>query len=282
MANIKTTDAIVLNWNELFIVKDTVRRLLKEPDIERVIVVDNGSTDGSKDYLYERAGKIVGLGDGNLVKSYKETDGNKKMIFVDCPENAGSSRGRNFGLDVSFADYIFLIDGDILYVPGTISEYRRILEKYDDAACVGQNSFEMVYKYGHNGVLSPVEADVAMASEYTISDWFPMAWTQYGLFRGELLRDIKFVESYPFNLPGHGFEDDYLYHEFVERGYVSLAVDAPLYHHAAHSGLVELEKAGLSSMTDERKKEFEKRWGKNSGWRSVINNNPQKTTRERP
>lgn len=268
--------ALVLNWNELEVVKDSVRRLLKECD--EVIVVDNGSTDGSKEYFHKKAGTVL-IPDQQL----KFTAGNQKLTFIDWPENVGSSVGRNLGLAIAKGDYMFLIDGDILYVPGTIAEYIKILEAYPDAACVGQNSLQNVAKYGHNGTTSPLEADIRFDEDYTISDWFPMAWTQYGLFRGDLLREIRFVTEPPFDGPGHGYEDDWLYHEFKDRDLVSLATDKPLYYHMAHTGLSELQKAGLSDMGAERQKVSQKRWGKNSGWRETLSRTEiQQTTRPKP
>ena len=269
---------LCLNWNELEVAKDTVRRALKEPEIDEVIVVDNGSTDGSKEYFRKLAGTIL-VPD----KQLKFTDKNQKLIFIDWPLNAGASVARNLGIKVAKGEYIFLIDGDILYVPGTVAAYKKILDHYQDAACVGQNSFEMLSQTGHNGAYNPVDADIRMSEDYTISDWFPMAWTQYGLFRTQLLLDHPFVEEPPFNEAGYGFEDDDMYHQLKKAGYVSLSVDKPVYYHFAHSGIRELKKADLEIKMEERKKVFEKRWGRNSGWGDTLAKNPPaQTTRPKP
>ncbi|MBA2706140.1 MAG: glycosyltransferase family 2 protein [Blastocatellia bacterium] len=271
-----------LCWNQLEVSKDTVRRALKEPEIDEVIVVDNGSTDGTKEYYRKLAGVVATSGKDGLEKLEFKT-GNQKLIFIDWPVNAGASVARNLGISIAKGDYIFLIDGDILYVPGTVKEYQKILEDYPDAACVGQNSFEMVVQLGHNGTQNAIEADARMEEGYTISDWFPMAWTQYGLFRAELLRQYPFIEEPPYNEPGYGYEDDDLYHQLREVGYVSLAVDKPLYYHEAHGGIRELMKADLELKLKERKKVFEKRWGKNSQWSEWLNkHNPERTTRPKP
>lgn len=249
---------IVLNWNELEVSKDSVRRLLKEPDLE-VIVSDNGSTDGSKEYFRS-------LGD--------------KIKFIDLDKNYGSSVGRNRGIDICTGSNIFLLDGDILYVKGTIAEYQKILDKYPDAYCVGQNSMKLLNETGCNGVYDPLDADLSMGHDYEIEDWFPMAWTQYGLFRGDLLRKVRFVETPPFNAPGYGLEDDYLHHEMISLGYVSLSCSLPIYFHFNHSGIRELYKSDISVNTKARQKVFEKRWGKGSSWEINIRlNNPERTFR---
>lgn len=260
---------LILNWEELDVSKESVRRLLKEPDLEAVFVVDNGSIDGSKEY-------------------YENLENTARFHFVGLPTNQGPSVARNIGIDeirkvMREVDAIFLLDGDILYVPGTIKEYSKILSHYPDAFCVGQNSFELVMKYGYNGTTNPIEADIHMSDDYTISDWFPMAWTQYGLFLAHLLYDYPFIETPPFNEAGYGLEDDDFYHAMKERGYVSLAVDRPLYYHEAHTGIKELMKSGLSLKLKERKKVFEQKWGKRSQWSEWLQDNqPEKTTRLHP
>lgn len=240
---------ICLNWNEIEVSKDSVRRLLKEPDLE-IVVVDNGSDDGSKEYFRS-------LGD--------------KIKFVDLPKNMGASVGRNKGIEVATGENIFLLDGDILYVKGTIAEYQKILEMYPDSFCVGQNSIELLYKTCNNGVLEPVDADMSMDTEYKVEDWFPIAWTQYGLFRGDVLRKLKFVEEGVFGEPGYGFEDDWLYHEAKSLGYVSLAVDKPMYYHHAHGGLRELHRGKKDIKADERKRLFRKKWGNKNTWADMLN-----------
>jgi glycosyltransferase involved in cell wall biosynthesis len=250
---------IVLNWREIEISKDSVRRLLKEPDLE-VIVVDNGSDDGSKEYF--------------------RTIKDKNFKFVDLPKNMGASVGRNKGIDVSTGKNIFLLDGDILYIKGTIKEYQKILDKYKDAYCVGQNSMRLLQETGHNGVIDPMEADFSMGTNYTVEDWFPMAWTQYGLFRGNLLRKVKFTEVPPFNEAGYFFEDDWLNHEMKQLGYVPLSCSLPIYYHFAHRGYIELEKTGTENKVEERRKVFQKKWGKNNSWQEILQlTNPKRTQR---
>jgi glycosyltransferase involved in cell wall biosynthesis len=248
---------LVLNWNELEVSRDSVRRLLKE-SVE-VIVVDNGSTDGSKDCFRN-------LGD--------------RIKFVDLPTNMGASVGRNKGIEACTGENIFLLDGDILYVLGTIAEYQKILDKNPDAYCVGQNSMELLNRFGHNGVTDPIEADMRMSDEYEVSDWFPMAWTQYGLFRGDLLRNVKFITEGAFGEAGYGLEDDDFHKEMKRRGFTSLACSCPIYYHEAHGGIRELNRAKKDTKMKERKKIFEKRWGKDSDWGHTLEiEQPEKTTR---
>lgn len=242
--------AIVLNWNESHVSVDTVRLLL-EDNVE-VVVVDNGSEDGSVEKFVSNFGDSIRV----IANNY----------------NFGSSVGRNLGIEVVTQPYTFLIDGDILYVPGTIKAYKEILEEFPEAFCVGY--FDMAHRLSHgwaHGSRTREEADKQMSPYKCISNWYPMAWTQYGLFRTDLLKKYRFVTLPPFNQYGYGLEDDWFYMRCRSDGYESLHVDKPFYFHDAHFSMRELAKKGLSDMSAERKALFEKHWGRGNTSGEKIN-----------
>lgn len=249
--------AIVLNWNELHVVKATIERLLNEENVE-VIVVDNGSIDGSAEYLLHTS---------------KRPEFNR-LQFALLNKNHGSSIARNVGIDMSKGEHIFLIDGDILYVPGTIPIYKQVLGHDSTYGCVGYNDHHRVQMTGTNGTYEIAEADAVMRTEFTVSEWFPMAWTQYGLFRGDLLRKLRFYAEGCFGEFGHGYEDDWLFHEMQEAGFRSIAINAPLYFHDAHYSLRMLKQMNLPDRGDERAKVFYERWGEGNGWRERMGSIP--------
>lgn len=232
MTSTPSVDVIILNLNEIDVVRDSIRRLLKEP--WNIIVVDNGSDDNSKDVLRGTPG----------------------ITLVDCAENHGASVGRNAGLDVSTADYVFLLDGDILYIPGTIENLIPLMP--EDAGCLGVHNSQR-----WDGTGAPEDADLRWPGVVTApNNDFPMAWTQYGLFRGDLLRTIRFYDEGVFGEAGGGYEDDWLYHEMKERGYESYYVDGVLYYHERHGGQRWLDAKAMKNRNEERKAIFNKRWGK--------------------
>lgn len=224
--------AIILSWNNLNVLKDTIRRLRREAD---VIVVDNGSTDGTQLYLAD-------LGD--------------KITYIQMGENKGSSVARNMAISRTKKDF-FLIDGDILYVPGSIKMLKDILDSHPECGCVGVNDPQRVAETGMNGTLNQMEADID-SKPSTLYKGFPMAWTQYGYFRNT---GQKFPEEYPFDRAGHGVEDDFYYHEMKEKGLESYFVTKPLYYHDAHAGKRELAKVGAPTLEAERREAFIKRFG---------------------
>ena len=90
---------IVLNYNRLKYTKRTISNLISKTTVEHeFIFVDNGSIDGTREYLksleYETNAKVV------------------KYIFND--ENLGVAGGRNIGLRAADGYYLMTIDDDIL------------------------------------------------------------------------------------------------------------------------------------------------------------------------
>lgn len=230
-----SVDVVILNLNEINVVSESIYRLKREGF--RIIVVDNGSDDDSKDIL-------------------RATEG---IEFIDLPENRGSSVGRNAGIDRTTSNYVFLLDGDILYVPGTI---QKLIQHFPaDAGCLGVHNPN---KY--DGVQYREQADVRFPEPVGVFADFPMAWTQYGLFRGDFLREVRFPTEGVFGEAGVGYEDDWLYREMRERGLKSYYVPNVLYYHEKHGGARFLKAKGLPVRDDERLAAFTKRWGQVEFW----------------
>lgn len=260
---------LVLNWGEMHIVRESLNRLVNEPMVSQVVVVDNGSTDGSADYLrylQHRCGP------------------SDHYTHALLSHNTGPSVARNVGIALCrHGNDIFLLDGDVLYVPGTVQAYHSVMYEFprteakdgvvihgDQVGCVGYNDHIRVMNTGTNGAPSIQAADKVMPDEFTISQWFPMAWTQYGLFNGDMLRAMNFITDGVFGEPGHGYEDDWLYHQMRQAGYASLAVNAPYYYHDAHYSLKLLKGLNMPSNTEARGAVFHDTWGHDTGWREAL------------
>ena len=96
---------ITLTYNNLEYTKKYIDSLYKYTDDFELIVVDNGSTDGTKEYL-------------------NSLTGNVKKIFND--NNLGFSKGNNQGLNVAEGEYIAFLNNDILLSPNWFEETEKI------------------------------------------------------------------------------------------------------------------------------------------------------------
>jgi len=90
---------IVLNWNRLHYTKQTVECIIKKTTIpHELIFVDNGSVDGTREYL----------------KDMEHKTNAEKVIYVFNDKNLGVAGGRNSGLVHASGDYLVTIDDDII------------------------------------------------------------------------------------------------------------------------------------------------------------------------
>ncbi len=120
MAKSPLISIVVVNWNGLENTKEclTSLRKLKYPNYE-IIIVDNGSEDGSKKYL----SKI------------------KDIVFVDLPKNTGFTGGHIEGYKVSRGDYLALLNNDLVVSPNWLDELMKVFREHKDAAAAGGKSF---------------------------------------------------------------------------------------------------------------------------------------------
>jgi GT2 family glycosyltransferase len=101
---------IVLNYNGRKFLGECLHGLGKQtyPNIE-VLVVDNGSTDGSADYIRQ---KFV-----------------RKVRLIESRENLGFAGGNNLGMIESTGEFIALLNNDAVPEPGWVSELVKAMTK---------------------------------------------------------------------------------------------------------------------------------------------------------
>ncbi|WP_116134819.1 glycosyltransferase family 2 protein [Trinickia diaoshuihuensis] len=119
---------VVLTHNRIQEVLRTVERLLALPERPTVIVVDNGSTDGTAQRLTLRFPQV-------------------RVIASAC--NLGAA-GRNLGVAAATTDYVAFSDDDTHWSPGSLAHAVRVL---DDAPRVAVLSGRVLV--GETGELDP-------------------------------------------------------------------------------------------------------------------------------
>jgi GT2 family glycosyltransferase len=112
----RTVAPVIVTFNSREMTADCVAEL-DEPLIERVIVVDNGSSDGTAEHLRERFGERV------------------QIVPMDPP--AGFAAACNAGARVSDAPYVLFLNSDILTTPGAVDRLVSELERDQGAVAAG-------------------------------------------------------------------------------------------------------------------------------------------------
>jgi GT2 family glycosyltransferase len=111
--NGKSVIVLILNFNGKYLLEDSISSYLaNDYDNFEVVVIDNGSKDGSQQWVEENYSDVFVLQTGS---------------------NLGYSRGFNYGLDYAFkkrkADYVLITNNDVKADSKVIAELVKVAEK---------------------------------------------------------------------------------------------------------------------------------------------------------
>jgi len=120
MINPHLTSLVILTYNELEYTKKCVLSIRKHTreDYE-IIFVDNGSTDGTVEWLK------------------KQIRENKSYKLIDNKKNLGFARGCNQGIEAAQGEYILLLNNDVVVAEGWLTGLLSCLSSAPDAGIVG-------------------------------------------------------------------------------------------------------------------------------------------------
>src|SRR6476661_8746944 len=107
---------VVTCFNQQSFIREAIESALVQ-GADEVIVVDDGSTDGSAEILDE----------------YRE-----QVRLCPVATNGGVARARNHGAQIATGDYILYLDGDDILVPWALTVYRRVLEQHTAVMISGE------------------------------------------------------------------------------------------------------------------------------------------------
>lgn len=163
-----------------------------------VLMIDDGSTDGSGEIALEAAG-----GDPRF-----------RLIRQD---NAGLSGARNTGLDVASGEFIAFVDSDDRVMPDYLMRLWQVLEETngDWVSCAIQNHNPDGTGSAHSAIHGlPDMAHHTVPRRYAFDSWtdvirhFPSAWNK--LYRRALIEGLRFDK-------GTWFEDHGFFHRAAAR-----------------------------------------------------------------
>lgn len=112
--------AVVVNFNAGDHLASCVRSLVSEPMVTEVIVVDNGSSDGSLGSLAE-----LQEGVGTDVK------------VIESGWNRGYGGGANLGVRATREALVLVCNPDVVIIPGAVSELAAFMSRDPEIAIVG-------------------------------------------------------------------------------------------------------------------------------------------------
>jgi GT2 family glycosyltransferase len=109
---------IIVGWNARELLAQALSSLFEQTDQPsyEVIVVDNGSTDGSSDMIRNQWSQV-------------------KLISL--TDNVGFAAGNNIGIEHATGEYILLLNSDTIVLPTTLRGLAAVLQGDNRIGCVG-------------------------------------------------------------------------------------------------------------------------------------------------
>jgi len=203
--------AVVLCWNNFDYTHRCLESLLEKTDYPNlnVVAVDNGSTDGTRDYLISLALK----------------DNRVHPVF--CEENLGIPLGRQVGFRVADGEFILFMDNDTVVER---EDFLKILvetvESHPNIGAAG--AFPIVYTHDrHDHFIQCVHIPKMIA---------PVAWcsTYCLLVRHAALAELGGIDTEDFE--AYGAEDVYLGYRLRAHGWMTTTTPelVGVTHHIQH------------------------------------------------
>lgn len=237
------TSIIILTYNHLNMTVNCLNSIKRNtPEEHEVIVVDNGSTDGTVEYLKQQEPEI-------------------KLIINGS--NLGFAKGCNQGLAVSEGDAILFLNNDTVVPPGWLAPLLQQLYADDETGMTGPVSN---FISGHQQI--PVTYG-------RIEDMDAFAGENGRLNRGKTLEVRRLIgfcllvkrsvldEIGPFDERyGLGnYEDDDLCLRAIRAGYRLLVVLDSFIHHIGHASMGQLPDTSLQNLLKENAEKARLKWG---------------------
>lgn len=213
-----------------------------------IIVVDNLSQDGTREYLVE----------------YERKHSNFKAILHDC--NSGFAAGNNIGINESTGEYVILLNNDTVVTPNWIENLIKSFKLDNNIGMIGprtnnignesrlkihytnteqmlEKSYDIYYENVHNKYHIPILAFFCVA------------------IKREIIEKIGLLdEAYGIGM----FEDDDYCMRVKEQGYKLICADDVFIHH--HLGAsFDKNPEWKEQLFKKNKAIYESRWGKWEG-----------------
>lgn len=232
------TSIIIPTFNGKDLLKDCIYSIklhTKEP--YEIIVVDNGSSDGTVDICRQEG-----------------------ITFISLASNVGFPAACNKGLKIATGDTILLLNNDVIVTRNWLQNMLNCLNSDTNIGIVGPLTN---YASGKQQIDMPYTSLEEMSSQLNEPD--AKKWLQVErivgmcfLFKRELMDRIGLLdERYS---PGH-FEDDDYCHRARNAGYTfRIAGDVFVFHHGSAS-FTKQDMSKVKHLVDINRQKFIDKWG---------------------
>lgn len=240
---------IVLTFNNLNINKLCINSILEKtayPNYE-LIVVDNNSSDGTREYLMELS---------------KE---NSNIIVILNEENIGFAAGNNVGIKEADGDYIVLLNNDTIVTRGWLTALSKHMENDNKIGMCGPvtnsigNEAEIEVNYHSMRELERFSYDYTSSHLNVVYKEINVLALFCTMIKKQVLTDCGYLDEHY----GVGmFEDDDYAEAVKEKGYIITVAEDAFIHHFGSASFNKLEDEAYQKIFNANKARFEEKWGK--------------------
>ncbi|MCK9860552.1 glycosyltransferase family 2 protein [Paenibacillus sp. ATY16] len=231
------TSIIIPTYNALSHLREaigTIRKHTKEP--YELIVIDNGSTDGTLDYLKQQ-----------------------RIIAISLPVNTGFPAACNWGMRLARGDRLLLLNNDVLVTSEWLGRMHSVLDSDPAIGLVGPMTN---YASGRQQIAMTGRYD-EFAERLKIDENGQCEFVNRiigfcMLFSRSLMQTIGQLDE-RFS-PGHYEDDDYCYRAYRAGYRVAVAKDAFVYHHGSAS-FGRYDGEALEELVERNRRLFMNKWG---------------------
>jgi len=244
--NMPKVSIILVTYNNLDFTKaclDSMKKYNNYSNCE-IIVVDNLSQDGTREYLTE----------------YEKNHSNFKAILHDC--NSGFSAGNNIGIKASKGEYIILLNNDTVVTPNWIQNLIKHFKLDNNIGMVGPRTNNI----GNESRLETHYTKSEEMIEESYSIYYDNIDKQYNIsilaffcvaITREIIEKIGLLdEAYGIGM----FEDDDYCMRVKEQGYKLICADDVFIHHHL-SASFDKNPEWKEQLFKKNKAIYENRWG---------------------
>ena len=195
MNNSQTVCAVISTYNRKLLLSECIEALLSvgSEALKCIVVVDNDSTDDTKDYLRSHPKLIASCNVLDFEKSFENFNTSEDLrkeiglIYVDLCENLGGAGGFHYGLKLATKlgfDWYWLMDDDVAPEFGCL---EKLLDKSGISQCIHPlKRYVDGTSYNWDGYFNPVKGNSVYLSNLGLRNK-SLTFVNYGNFEGMLI-----------------------------------------------------------------------------------------------
>lgn len=236
----QTTSIIIPNYNGKSLLQNCIRSIKQHTHTPyEIIVVDNGSNDGSLAFCYE-----------------------EQVKFISFPINHGFPKACNAGMKLAKGEALMLLNNDTIVTTNWLDNMLRCLYSQENIGIVGPLTNHASGQQKIKEPFTTIEEMAEMINQVNPSRWFEIHRIVgiCMLFKRSLLSSVGYLDE-QFS-PGHYEDDDYCYRARLAGYRLMVAGDVFIYHEGSASFGKERTR-DIKQLLSRNKQRFMNKWSVN-------------------